>query len=356
MFDFLNLDFIPDYSIFGNSLVDYFKALLVFLIALIVLKVFKTIIIARFKKIALKTVTDFDDAVVAMLEYISWPFYLLISIYIGLRYLSLPELIDRIINGVFLVIIVYYVVKMISMLVDYIAKNALLKDQEDDTRDNQTVISVISKIVKIGLWATALILLLSNFGYNVTSLVAGLGIGGIAIALAAQNVLSDLFSSISIYFDKPFKIGDFIVAGKEKGTVKRIGIKTTRIQSVNGEELIISNQDLTNARVQNFKTMEKRRTTFLLGVTYETPKAKLEKIPLMIEGIIKKVKGTEVERVHFKTFGDSSLIFEVVYLVDTIEYVKFLDIQQEINFAIIAEFEKEKIEFAYPTQTIFVKK
>jgi small-conductance mechanosensitive channel len=102
--------------------------------------------------------------------------------------------------------------------------------------------------------------------------------------------------------------------------------------------------------------MEKRRTTFLLGVTYETPKAKLEKIPLMIEGIIKKVKGTEVERVHFKTFGDSSLIFEVVYLVDTIEYVKFLDIQQEINFAIIAEFEKEKIEFAYPTQTIFVKK
>ena len=199
-------------------------------------------------------------------------------------------------------------------------------------------------------------MVLSNLGYNVTTLVAGLGIGGLAIAFALQKVLEDIFSSVSIYFDKPFEIGDFIIVGEQMGVVKKIGIKSTRIQALQGEEIVISNRELTSVRIQNFKRMEKRRVAFSFGVLYSTSNAKLKKAIEMVKKIVEKAEHADLDRVHFKAFGSSSLDFEVVYYLKSRDYNVYMDTQQEINFAIKEAFEKEKIEFAYPTQTIHLAK
>jgi len=214
----------------------------------------------------------------------------------------------------------------------------------------------ITTILKILLWILAVLVVLSNWGINITSLIAGLGIGGIAIALAAQNILQDVFSSFSIFIDKPFKVGDFIVAGDDKGVVENIGIKTTRIKTLQGEELVISNQELTETRVHNFKKMEKRRVAFTLGVAYETPTEKLKKIPEVIKEIISRESLAEFDRAHFKEYGDFSLNYEVVYYISSGDYTEYMDSHQKINFAIKDAFEEMGIEFAYPTQTIFLKK
>jgi len=197
---------------------------------------------------------------------------------------------------------------------------------------------------------------LSNLGVNITSLVAGLGIGGLAIALALQSVLSDLFSSFSIYFDKPFQVGDYIIVGKHSGTVEKIGIKSTRIRASQGEEIVISNQELTSARVQNFKKLKERRNTTSIGVTYETSTDKLKKIPDIIKYIIEEEKNARFDRVYFTTFADSALVFDLVYYVKSDAYSVYLETQQNINFKIKEAFEKEGIDMAYPTQTIYLTK
>ena len=182
------------------------------------------------------------------------------------------------------------------------------------------IIKFLGTIIKVILWVAAGALVLDNMGYKITSLIAGLGIGGVAVALALQNILGDLFSSFAIYFDKPFKIGDFIVVGEYMGTVKKIGIKTTRIQALQGEEIVIPNNELTNAKVQNFGVMEKRRIVFSLGLNYNTPFDRLKKVPNFIKEIIENQKGAEINRVHFKSFGDFSLIYEIVYYVNSHTY------------------------------------
>lgn len=180
--------------------------------------------------------------------------------------------------------------------------------------------------------------------------------GGIAIALALQNVLGDVFSAFSIYFDRPFEVGDFINVGEYSGTVKRIGIKSTRLQLLQGEELVISNRQLTTTSIRNFKKLTKRRAVFTLSVAANTPLKKLKRIPTIIEEIITSIDLIEFERVHFVEFGEFSYNFEVVYYIKTPNYAKYLKTREEINFAIIEAFEKENIVMPFPTQTIFLQK
>jgi len=198
-------------------------------------------------------------------------------------------------------------------------------------------------------------MLLSNIGINVSSLVASLGIGGIAIALAAQSVLGDIFSAFSIYIDKPFQVGDYIDLGGKTGTIKKIGLKNTRIKTLQGQELIVPNTELTNSHVENYKRMTKRRVAFSVGVTYDTPSKKLEKIPDMVSKVLEKVEGAELDRVHFMSFGDFSLNYDIVYFVNSREYTQYADRQQQINLALFKAFEKAEIEFAFPTQTIYAE-
>lgn len=209
-------------------------------------------------------------------------------------------------------------------------------------------------VIKFFLWVLGVIFILDNLGFKVSTVIAGLGIGGIAVALAAQAVLGDLFSYFAILFDKPFEEGDFIIEGEYMGTIEHIGIKTTRIRSLSGEQLVFSNSDLTTARIRNYKRMQRRRVVFRLGVVYQTKQEELKAIPGVIKGIIGSLENTEFDRAHFLSFGDFSLLFEVVYYVLSSDYNVYMDIQQDINFRIREEFENSGIEFAYPTQTLYV--
>ena len=197
---------------------------------------------------------------------------------------------------------------------------------------------------------------IDNLGIDITALIAGLGIGGIAIALAAQNILGDLFSSLSIILDNPFETGDFVIFGDETGTIERIGIKTTRVRSLTGEEIVVSNSDLLSTRIRNFRRMNERRGQFVLGVEYGTPIDKLERIPSIIRAIIDEHPKTRFDRVHFKEYGNFSLNFEAVYYVNSREYQVFMDAVQDINFSIYRAFTDAGIQFAFPTQTLHVIK
>lgn len=217
-----------------------------------------------------------------------------------------------------------------------------------------TSMAVIGFILQVVLWAIILILILDHLGFNVATLVASLGVGGIAVALAVQNILGDLFASLSISLDKPFVIGDFIVIGDIAGTVEHVGLKTTRIRSLSGEQIVMANGDLLGSRIRNYKRMAQRRIVFAFGVTYDTPADKLERLPAIVREIIEGLEDVRFDRAHFRGFGASSLDFEVVYYVLVADYNRYMDLQQAINLALVRRLGDEGVEFAFPTQTLHI--
>jgi small-conductance mechanosensitive channel len=198
------------------------------------------------------------------------------------------------------------------------------------------------------------LLLLDNFGIRVTTLLGALGVAGIAGALAAQTVLGDLFAAISIYLDKPFEVGDFIVFDEFLGTVSSVGLRSTRIASLWGEELIVSNSDLIKSRVRNYKRMRQRRIAFQIGAAYGTPREKVELVPQIIRAAVEAQNPVRFDRSHLKGYGDSSIDFETVYYVLSPDYNVYMDIQQAINFLIMRRFEEEEIRFAHPVRVMRV--
>lgn len=224
-----------------------------------------------------------------------------------------------------------------------------------DDMGSVTTINAIAIGARIFLWSVIVLLALGNLGVNVTALVAGLGIGGVAVALAVQSVLGDLLASLSIVLDKPFVVGDFIVVDAFSGTVEDVGLKSTRLRSISGEQIILSNSDLLKSRVRNYKRMTERRVVFTLGVEYGTPEACVAEIPELLRGIVAANEKTRFERAHFQRFGVSSLDFEVVYWVTDPDYNLYMDIQQRINLDILRAFREREIGFALPTQTVRVR-
>ena len=340
-------------EIFGNSTLRYLSALLLFIFLSIVFYIIVLTISSNLKRLARKTKTDLDDLALKAFSTLRPPFYIFIAFYLGLRTLNVNDLLLNIIEILLVFAIVVQALKIFQIVIDHLSENKL---NEERNRGSKMAVQTVGKLVKIIVWLFALLFILSNFGVDITSLVAGLGIGGVAIALAVQNILGDLFSFFAINFDKPFVPGDFIVLGDKMGVVQKIGIKSTRIKALQGEELIISNKELSSAQIQNFKQMNDRRVIFSLGVEYGTPKDKLEKIPNLVKEIIESVKDTRFDRVHFESFGNSSLNFEVVYYVLSADYNVYMDIGQEINLKIVEVFGQEGIEFAFPTQTIHLAK
>ena len=342
------------FEFWGNSGMDYLIALGVFLVASVAIKIFKTIILIRIEKWAKKTKTDLDDELVEMIESIPAIFYGYISFYLAIQYLSVHSVIDKIANAFLIILIFFWATQAASNLIEYLLYK--FSKKEDKKREKTSTYFALSLVAKILLWATGLLLILGNLGVDITALVASMGIGGIAIALAAQNILGDLFSSFSIYFDKPFEIGDYIVVGDQSGTVKQIGLKTTRVEALQGEEIVFANRELTSSQVRNFKKMQKRRISFGFGLTYDTPTKKLKMIPKLLKGIFTKIKKVDLDRVHFHAFGDFSLNYEVVYYIKSGAYADYMDAQEKINLAIMDAFEKEGIEMAFPTQTLYMNK
>jgi small-conductance mechanosensitive channel len=217
-------------------------------------------------------------------------------------------------------------------------------------------LDIVGFLVRVSVWAIVFLLALDNLGINITALVAGLGVGGIAVALAAQNIISDLFASLSIVLDRPFVLGDFLVIDDYYGNVEKVGLKTTRVRSLSGEQLVFSNNDLLNSRIRNYGQMVERRIVFEIGVVYDTPHEKLEQIPKIIEDIVIKQELARFDRAHFHQYGAYSLNFEIVYYVESSDYKLYMDIQQAVNLQIFRSFADAGIEFAYPTQTLFVNR
>lgn len=329
----------------------------VFLAVFLGLRLFRRVVLSRIRIWAKKTKGDVDDLAAEVVSSVGQPMYLAAALLAGVRAVSsLPEAVHRLASALFLLAAVAYAAGAAVRVIDYTFSRFIRQRLLEDEGFDASIVRVLFKVIKGAVWGIAIVLLLQNFGYDITALVAGLGIGGLAIAFAFQNILSDIFASFSIYFDRPFKTGDFIIVGGDMGTVEHIGIKSTRLRSLQGEEVIVPNKELTDARVHNYRKMERRRAQFAFGLTYETPPKKLREVPGIARRIIEALPDAVFDRAHFKEFGDFSLNYEVVYYAETADYNRFMDMQEEINLGLVEAFRKEKIEFAYPTQTLRIEK
>lgn len=339
------------YNIFGNSGLRYLIALAVLLLSYFALRIIRKIIIVRLQTLARLSTTKLDDLVVDAIAEIKLFSYLFVSIYFSSLFLNLSPSFEKGAKFILLFVLVYEGINISQRVVSYFIFKASLKNaKSDDSSQAKASARTLNVFVGIIFWTLGALMLLSNMGVNITSLIAGLGIGGIAVALAMQNILSDIFSSFSILIDKPFQIGDFIVTGDHSGVVEKIGIKTTRLKTPGGQMLIISNQELTTARLENYYDIKKRRALFNLGVVYESSRKKLESIPFIIADIVKNIPKAELDRCHFKSYGDYSLNFEVSIYIKESAYKAYMDVLQEINLEIFSRFKEAEIEFAYPTQ------
>ena len=333
----------------GNALlVECMTGILIFVIVFVVLTVFRGKLVSHIVDFAHKTTGKFDDVLAEYLESLRSPFFVVLAVYLASLPMSLPGVVNKVIYAVFLVAVVIQVVRLAEAVVMYFLTSSL-------TKKEQHVSAAISITLRVVLWCIGILLVLSNLGFDVTSLIAGLGIGGLAVSLALQNVFQDIFSSFAILIDKPFEEGDYIILdGGSDGTVKKIGLKTTRIQTLQGEELVVSNTELTSAHIRNFKKLKERRVLFHVGVVYNTSVTKLKKVQTLIRKAIRETDNVRIGRVYFKEMADWSLKFEVVYYVKDNEYESYLKAQQEINLGILKAFEGENIHMAFPTQTVHV--
>lgn len=344
---------ILEYTIFQNRVLDYLVSVIIFIVGIFLVRVvLKSIVLHRIKRWAERTRSTFDDVVIRLFTKTLLPILYVGVFYLAIKNLTLKPIVHKTVDVFGVVLLTVFGIRFVTALVIFTIESFWVRKEEDVSR--QQNLRRLFPLVKVVLWGIGVIFLLDNLGFKISTVIAGLGIGGIAVALAAQAVLGDLFSYFSILFDKPFELGDFIIAGDYLGTVEHVGIKTTRLRSLSGEQLIFSNTDLTNSRVRNYKRMERRRVLFRLGVTYQTGLEHLKEIPRIIEDVIKNTDNTAFDRAHFFSYGDFSLVFEVVYYVLAADYNVYMNIQQAINFAIKEEFEKLAIEFAYPTQTLYV--
>ncbi|MEG8947914.1 mechanosensitive ion channel family protein [Rosettibacter firmus] len=338
---------------YDNTIKEYLTAVLILILTFLIIHFIKKILLKRIKIKIESSGFNKYNYIEKSVNRLLIPAIYLGAIYLVLEYLSFGKQADRIISIVSLIILTYFIIRFTIALIKFLLDRYFQKQRGvEELQRIQPLYGIINLIV----WIIGLIFLLDNLGFHVTTIVTGLGITGIAVALAAQALLGDLFSYFVIFFDKPFEVGDFISFDGKMGNIEKIGIKTTKIKSINGEQLIVANSKLTSAIVHNFKRLEKRRVVLKLGVTYQTPFEKLKSIPEMIKEIIIKNDLVQFDRGHFAGYGDFSLNFEFVYFILSPDYLTYMDIQQKINYDIFEKFEKEKIEFAYPTQTIFINK
>lgn len=339
---------------YGNPIWRWLLAVVVALVAYLALRLVKRFVVSRATKLAKRTTTDIDDFAVEVLERHTKAVFLgVLALAAGSAVVSLPPGLERTVRIVVMFTLFLQGGLWLNGAISFWIGRAAKKQAAEDP-ESLSAYGAISFLARLGLWVLVGLLLLRNLGIDITALIAGLGVGGIAVALAVQNILGDLFASMSIVLDKPFVIGDFIIIGDYLGTVEHIGLKTTRVRSLSGEQIVFSNTDLLNSRVRNYKRMYERRVLFSLGVTYQTPHDKLAAIPGMIREIIESQPDTRFDRAHFASYGDFALIFEVVYYVTRPDYNLYMDRQEAINLGIYNRFAREGIEFAYPTQTIFL--
>jgi small-conductance mechanosensitive channel len=341
--------------VLGNSTAEWTVAILAGLATLLILQIAKIFLLKRLARLIFRRRQKAERVSINLANQTKLVFMVLISIYVGSRFLRMPESLSGLIAITAATAFIIQLGIWAHALIDTIIHNRR-GDNLPDEAGSVTTLNVVGLIAKGTVWTVVLLLVLDNIpGIQVTTLIASLGIGGIAIGLAVQNILADLFASLSIALDKPFVIGDFIVVGEYRGSVEHIGLKSTRLRSISGEQLVFGNGDLLGSRIQNFKRMVRRRVVFRVGVTYQTTADQLAAIPVKLREIVEAQENTTFDRAHFQEFGDFSLIFEIVYFVEEPDFTVYMDIQQRINLEIMRYFETAGIEFAYPTQTVLLQ-
>lgn len=307
----------------------------------------------RVAAFALHSDTVWDDVLVHALQKTKQTFVVLVSLYGGSTFLVLPSRVTQLFGVVVAVAVLVQLGLWLSSGLSFWLRGYTQRQLEHD-RGIATTVSAIGFMAKVVIWVLLLLVALDTAGINVTAMVAGLGIGGIAVALAAQNILGDVFASLSIVMDKPFVLGDAIRVGDMIGTVEKIGLRTTRVRSISGEGIVFPNGDLLKSRIRNFGSMAQRRVIFEIGVTYQTTREQLTRIPGIIRDAVTANTDMRFDRSHFMRYGDFALNFETVYFVLTPDYNRYMDIHQAVLLTIHEQFEAEGIEFAFPTQTLIL--
>lgn len=346
----LQIDFL------GNTVAAYLSAFIIGLISLVLLHAAARIVCSHFRRMSGGTGTAavYAGFMLTMIKRIVFPLLSPGAFYLALIQLKLNPGFFRVLNIAAVAILTIQATRLILAVSIFVLEQTWLKQQTDKggTPVSRSILTILQLIV----WGLAIVFMFDNLGFNVSAIVAGLGITGVAVALAAQTILGDLFNYFVIFFDRPFEEGDFIIFDDYMGVIENIGIKSTRIRALDGEQIVISNSNLTAAKIRNFKRMEKRRAQFKIGVTYETPNDKLQKIPAIVRAAIEAQPKTRFDHANFKEFAESSLNYEVVYYILNADYNFYAETQEKINLAVKDAFEKEKIEFAYPTQVQFQRR
>lgn len=347
------MESIWQYQFWGNTVLAYTIAAGGIIIAWLIIRLLKGKVLKKILDFTTKTESKYDDVIFSTIQRFVLPW-----IYIFVNYQILQQLHwnpkwERVLHVAMAVVTTYFFVRIVNHVLTLMLTGIMRRRNETEYRMKQMRGALL--VLKVIIWLVAIVFLIDNLGYNVTTMIAGLGVGGIAIALAAQTILGDLFGYFVIFFDKPFEIGDFVTFTDKSGIIEYIGIKTTRIRSLSGEQLVITNSELTKQTLSNYKSLQQRREVLTLNVTYDTSLEVLHNIPGMVKQIIEDKPKTKFDRAHMSAFADSSISFEVVYLILTADYNEYMDIRQSVLYDIVARFREEKIMFALPSQTLYYK-
>ncbi|MGI5900119.1 MAG: mechanosensitive ion channel family protein [Christensenellales bacterium] len=335
-----------DLVFLGNTVLDYLVFLGSLALSLILLTVIKRVLLREISVRAKEAPASRENALMRGARKYLLPLMYISALYLNAKWLSIPDSATRVADIAALALAMILGSAFLCNLLEFIFGKHL--DQKNRGNEKSAMIW-FRALVRTFVWTCTLLLFLENQNIEITAIVAGLGIGGIAIAFAAQTILEDIFSFVSIIFDRPFELGDFIAVDDMLGSVEHIGIKTTRLRSLSGEQLVFSNKDLTSSRVKNYKRMERRRAVFAFGVKYDTSGELLREMPGIIRKIIESIENAVFDRAHFKAFGEFSLDFEVVYYVDSRDYSLYMDIQQSINLRLKEALENRGVQFALST-------
>lgn len=337
---------------YNNTVQEYLVVAGIILLSMVIMKLIKEVIIKRVRAAASRTESTVDDFIIDGVDRFALPIVQFGVIYWGLQLLYLSDRTVNILEVAVTIVTTYFVIRFISSVILMLLQSKIRREERGEMKIKE--LGGLMLIVNIVIWIIGIVFILDYLGKPVGTIIAGLGIGGIAIALAAQNILGDLFNYFVIYFDRPFEVGDFIVFDDKMGTVEYLGIKTTRIRALSGEQLVVGNSNLTSARIHNFKRMINRRIVFTINVDFRTSLEKVKLIPGILRQVVEEQKPILFDRAHFSAYGDWSLKFEVVYSVLSDNFNTYMDIQQNINFRIREELEKRDIYMVSTPHTSYI--
>ncbi|TBR26095.1 mechanosensitive ion channel family protein [bacterium] len=315
----------------------------------------KNVVLARLRALAEKTDTDFDDALVGALAAVRTWELAVVALVFAARSLYVPFSVERVLHFVLVVVVSVRSAAFLQEVVNYLWRSATRSVQEGDPT-SRSALRNVEYVLSAAVWLGAVLFVLDNLGVNITTAVAGLGIGGIAVAMAAQQILGDLFSSFVIFMDKPFRVGDAISVDGLTGHVENVGLKTTQVRSLSGEMLVFANSDLTKSRIRNYRELKERRAVIAFSLPFDTPRAKLASVPGLIAAAFTGKTSARFDRAHCTGFGPSGHEFEAVWYALTDDYTVFMNLQQAAHLDLVDALEREKLTPSYPTRTVNLSK